>query len=177
MTEGWIQYALATYSSSPVCAWQQLLLIPNCMTAPCWWEADLLAISRSGYCTEVEVKCTMEDWRADQHKGKHGHPDVPKLIKKFYYAGPLELMKRYGEVWTRPGSGIIGIDYHPGDPTWPRITVLRQPEVVKTARKLTDKELILFGRTSMIRYWNWAGKRHAADFVPQPDNVGDGEAL
>lgn len=169
MTESWVQYLLGCYSSSPVCAWQQLLLIPNCTTAPCWWEADLLAISRAGYCTEVEIKCTMADWKADQHKGKHGHKDVQGLIKRFYYAGPMDLMKRFDEVWTRPGSGIIGVDSERG--TIPRISVLREPENSK-ARKLTEKELILFGRTAMVRYWTWAAKRGDPDIeVPAEQEV------
>jgi hypothetical protein len=160
MSEAWIQYVLARYSVSPVCAWQQLMLIPNCSTAPVWWEADLLAVSRAGYCTEVEIKCTLSDWKADQKKGKHGNED---LIKRFYYAGPLELMKRFEEVWTRPGSGIIGIDHHEGDHRWPRVQILRQP-LMQKARKLTTDELIKMGRTAMIRYWTWACFRSDPEF-------------
>lgn len=165
MSEAWIQYVLASYRSSPVCAWQQQLLIPNCSTLT-WWEADLLAVSRAGYCTEVEIKCSMSDWRVDQHKGKHGHEDE-EIIKKFYYAGPMKLMRRYDEVWTKTGSGIIGISEEPSSWGGVKIEVLRAA-IAKPALKLTERQVQKLGRTMHIRYWTWAAKANAGDFFKSP---------
>lgn len=171
MTEKYIQYALARYQS-PVSAFDQLLLLPNCKTAPVQWECDLLAISRAGYCTEVEIKVTMSDWKRDKGKDKHSYQKYPPyrassiidrrpLIKRFFYAGPLELMKRYEEVWMPEGAGVIGVEtvqksWEPGE--YPVVRVLKEPTPNMAARKLTDQEIIAFGRTANVRYWVWAAQ-------------------
>lgn len=35
------------------------------------WESDYFCLGKSGYCTEVEIKCTKKDFRDDFKKEKH----------------------------------------------------------------------------------------------------------
>ena len=55
------------------------------------YEADLMIISKARYATEIEVKTSLADWRADFKKGKH---QEHKFIKYFYYAVPAELVDK-----------------------------------------------------------------------------------
>lgn len=79
-------------------------------------EADLFIISKARYATEIEVKLSLADWRADFKKSKHS---TNKYIKFFYYAVPDRLVDKappemdsrygiiavhqseYGDVYTR----------------------------------------------------------------------------
>lgn len=72
-------------------------------------EADLFVISKSRFATEVEIKLTIADWRADAKKFKH---QSHKYVKYFYYAVPEELITkspddidpRYGLISVRHGD-------------------------------------------------------------------------
>ena len=46
---------------------KQFVCVPN-VTTFSDWEADLLVASKAGYLTEVEVKVSKADWRADKGK-------------------------------------------------------------------------------------------------------------
>jgi hypothetical protein len=65
------------------------------------WESDLLVVSKNGYLTEVEVKNGLADWKADLGKDKFNKLnqklDFERYIKRFYYAVPAQLYKRYLE--------------------------------------------------------------------------------
>lgn len=65
------------------------------------WESDLLMISESGYITEVEVKISLSDWKADAKKNKFigtQRQTFDKYIKSFYYAVPAELVLKAPEI-------------------------------------------------------------------------------
>jgi hypothetical protein len=76
-------------------------------------EADLFVISKARYATEIEVKISASDWRADLSKAKHASH---RFIKFFYYAVPEELAEkapdgidpRYGLLVCKYGNdGIL----------------------------------------------------------------------
>ena len=60
-------------------------VVPNVSWGLLNHEADLLALSRSGYLTEIEIKRSWEDFKAD-FKKSHTH-DSP-FINRLYYAVP-----------------------------------------------------------------------------------------
>lgn len=70
-------------------------------------EADLFVISKSKYATEIEVKTSLSDWKADLSKSKH--KDL-KFLKNFYYAVPTELIDKRPE-GIDPRYGLIEV-YH-----------------------------------------------------------------
>lgn len=57
-------------------------------------EADLLIMNESGYLTEVEIKRSFSDFKADFKKSHH-HDDVK--ISAFYYAVPFKILDKVGE--------------------------------------------------------------------------------
>jgi hypothetical protein len=49
------------------------------------WEADLVAVSKSDYLTEIETKISMADWKADMSKSKFEHNQFGELVRRFFY--------------------------------------------------------------------------------------------
>lgn len=131
------------------------------------WEADLLACSKSGYLTEVEIKVTVADWKADKHKRKwttldyNGpYPGSWNRIKYFYYAAPEKLARRWPEFDLPDFVGIIavkdetqkiwGVEYQVTE-------TIRQPK----KRKVDPVDLngrAQLARLGAIRYWTLAAK-------------------
>lgn len=120
------------------------LVIPNVSWGFLRYEADMLVVTRSKFCTEIEVKISMADWKKDFEKRKHSTPD--SRVKFQYYAAPYELAIRYNELEIPEGWGIIGVGDSKG------IEVLKEA-VAKKARPVTDKELMILARLACFRVW------------------------
>lgn len=58
-------------------------------------ECDMLVLSKSGYLTEIEIKRSWSDFKAD-FKKKHSHESAD-LIKSFYYCIPLSILDKVKE--------------------------------------------------------------------------------
>lgn len=142
---------LAHYS--PVHYRRCFCVIPNAswgMGLP--FEADVLAINKSGYMTEVEIKVSMSDWRKDMEKRKHllGHQSH---VRRFYYAAPMKLAKRYQEIEGLPAyAGVIGVGSENLDSA-AHLEILKSAEVNTSARRLRDKEMMNAARLSALRVW------------------------
>lgn len=72
------------------------------------YEADLFVVSKARYATEIEVKCSVADWKNDLRKQKHGR--LSKYIKHFYFAVPSHLIDKQPEGFDER-YGLIEI-YH-----------------------------------------------------------------
>ena len=123
---------------------RNFLVIPNVSWGFLRYEADLLVVTKTKFCTEIEVKTSMADWRNDFDKRKHGMPD--KRIKYQYYAAPMALAKRYTELELPEGWGVISVDDSKN------VEVLKEAEA-RDARKVTDKELMILARLACFRVW------------------------
>lgn len=88
-----IETLLVGYPSSPFYI-RRNIVIPNVSWGFLNHEADLVAISKAGCLTEIEIKRTWSDFLADFEK-KHNHYD-PKL-SHFYYAVPESIVDRVFE--------------------------------------------------------------------------------
>lgn len=55
----------------------------------CEYRADFMMITASGYGTELEVKISRSDWRADLSKSKWA--DMPAWVTRFIYVVPEQL--------------------------------------------------------------------------------------
>lgn len=73
---------------------RQDIFIPNLSWGLLQYEADLVIITKSGYLTEVEIKRSWEDFKADFKKG-HEHND-PRVYN-FYYCVPESIVARVAE--------------------------------------------------------------------------------
>lgn len=76
------------------------IVVPNVDWGFLNHEADLLVLSKSGYLTEIEIKRTWADFKADFEK-KHDHYD--KKLSHFYYAVPESIGEKVFN-WLYEGS-------------------------------------------------------------------------
>ena len=82
--------------------------IPNVLMAGGNYEADFIYINKNDYLTEVEIKISIPDFKAD-FKKKHYHDS--KDVRSLYYALPKDLYKKDKELFKSMaadrGAGII----------------------------------------------------------------------
>lgn len=110
--------------------WSKGIIVPNV-----WWgmglnyEADLVCLSRSNYCTEIEIKVSKSDLKADKKK-KHCHDS--NLFKYLYFAVP-EAMKDYALLHIPERAGLYVVK-----PKW--VEKVRNAEKNPACIKWTDKQ-------------------------------------
>lgn len=143
----------------------QLLCVSNTNSFTAW-EADLLVVSRAGYMTEVEVKVSLSDWRADAKKYKFKilsdqgqNPETAReqsswrSIKAFWYAVPVELAPRYTEAGIPDWAGVMGVREPDEAHHWQAsFEIVRQPKIFK-AVKLTERRQLELARLGACRQW------------------------
>ncbi len=143
-----MECALANYFD-----YRQNLIVPNVHWGfGLYHECDLLIVSKAGYCTEVEIKVTRADLRADAKKS-HGHESA--AIKYLYFALPdyLEhcqefVPERAGIILVRPKDNVPGVYPH-----HPRCRRVRAPTCQKGGRKMTDGQRYKVARLGALRIW------------------------
>ncbi len=105
-------------------------------------EMDVCCITKAGYVREVEVKCSMADWNADQHKDKWkkgGWCEKQRAkVCEFYYAVPSELLDRVPD-WIPPEAGLIEVSWFQGSYARFRAEI-RRPAKRCSKHKLTEQE-------------------------------------
>lgn len=130
---------------------RQNFIVPNVSYGLNLHEVDLLVVSKSGYCTEVEIKISVQDLKADLKK-EHGHRS--NKIKYFYFAVPEELKDKALDLIPER-AGLIIVKAHTiniYEPTYCQI--VKSPIVNNEARALTQEELVKLGHLSAMRMWN-----------------------
>lgn len=122
---------------------RQNLIIPNVHWGMEMHECDLLMLTPSGYATEIEIKITLQDLKADAKK-RHNHIDG--RISALYFALPKKLEKNIDLVPNR--AGIIIVDEETG---WCR--KIRKPEKTKKAYQFCKDEKYKIARLGAMRLW------------------------
>ena len=129
-------------------------------------ECDLLVINMKTYhCTEVEIKISKSDLKADLHKW-HGHSS--NRIKYLYFAIPINLLPTAEEILPDT-TGIITVekfvrginDGHFYDPyTHTETHIYRRAKVNPNSklRALTEKEVVNITRLGCMRIWKLKGQ-------------------
>lgn len=86
------------------------MVMPNIYL--CGGEMDLAVLTRAGYLTEVEIKISVQDWKADAHKRKWDYPER-KYVNRFYYClGPgipldaVEVPEQFGVLHVSPNGRL-----------------------------------------------------------------------
>lgn len=137
------------------------IVVPNISFGFLDHEADLFLVSKSGYATEVEIKRSLSDLKADFKKSK---PFICDKVYRFYYCVPDSLVNHCRDLCIenkRPISGIISynesgsISFHnrticDSDKQWPRYS---------GGRKLFIEEQLQIARLGTIRFWNLMNKQ------------------
>lgn len=135
-----------------------------------WHECDMLALDDKGRFTEIEIKISASDLKAD-FKKEHGHRC--KFISRLYYAMPIELCEKYQDLipshcgiiaikeikfhrWEKVERGSDKVKYveHQG---W-KAEFFRQVKHDKTKEKPSEKIIKNFMRLGCMRIWSL--KRH-----------------
>jgi len=140
---------------------RQNLIVPNVYWG--WgldYEADLVIVSTAGYATEIELKISRADLKADAKK-KHCH-NAP-IFRKLYFAMPLEIVDleliperagifAYGKHTVEKHNHKLG----PVIPTydWTGLEIIRQAKLNKSAPRVTDAERMKLGHLAAMRIWN-----------------------
>ena len=119
------------------------IIIPNISTGMHLnHEADLLILNPNGYATEIEIKVSSSDIKADAMKNHHHRS---RKIKKFYYAVPKNLK----DCQDLPKDcGLICVDDNLN------CTTIRAPRLNTKAVKFTDKEIMHLLHLGCMRIWN-----------------------
>ena len=110
-------------------------------------EADMLVLSDSGYITEIEIKISKSDFKADFKKNHHHESGY---VKYLYYAVP-EFLKEWALENLPEGAGLVSVspEHHVMRPR-----IIKGAEARKNVRKITDKMRLDFMRLMAMRYWS-----------------------
>ena len=139
--------------------YRQNVIVPNVGSGVVYHECDMLVLTPSGYLTEIEIKVTKADLKAD-FKKKHGHRTTSN-VKQFFYCYPA-LMKDCDKL-IPASAGIIHIDevvpYYLSDSTGNKIKILRprlvrQAKINKGVQPLSDKDRMSLMRLGCMRIWS-----------------------
>ena len=129
------------------------IMIPNLSWGLLDYEADFVAISKSGYMTEVEIKRSFEDFKADFSK-KHKHD--AEQVYYFYYCVPESIISKVIE--------FLDSHFEHNDRK-PAVLIYDENGVVKAGgygcrynpgnhRKLFLEEQLQIARLGTLRFWN-----------------------
>lgn len=132
------------------------IMVPNLSWGLLPYEADFIVINRAGYMTEIEIKRSWEDFKAD-FKKDHKHDD--ERIYKFAYCVPKSIC----------GRAISYIrEQNPDSPDYMLPAVIYYSEDMgigftelkyfdnfnaKKRRKLFLEEMFTIARLGQLRYW------------------------
>lgn len=120
------------------------------------YEADLLIITKSGYCTEYEIKRSYSDFLADMKKDECAHK--APWVYKFYYVIPLSIKDKVLKYFE--DKGITECDV-PGILCYSErgsITSVGGIPHIKGGRKMFLEEMLKVARLGTMRYWNLRNK-------------------
>lgn len=114
-------------------------------------ECDMLIVTKNHYLTEIEIKISLSDLKAD-FKKKHQHKD--ENIKNFYYAFPEEIKEKAIELIPEEAGILIVIKKEDGI-QYREIECYRKPKINKEAKPINDIVLSKIYRLGYLRYWNY----------------------
>lgn len=116
-------------------------------------ECDMLIVTKNHYLTEVEIKISLSDLKAD-FKKKHQHKD--ENIKNFYYAFPEEIKEKAIKLIPEEAGILIAVKkYLNSGYEYRDIECYRKPKINKEAKPINDIVLSRIYRLGYLRYWNY----------------------
>lgn len=132
------------------------------------YELDMLIVSPTGYATEVEIKVTKSDLKADKNK-RHQHDSI--RIQKLYFAVPAILKDDALEIIPQKAGLIIvkaNQEIHlPRNRIYEigiTAEIVKSSIINKDAGKLCEKELIKLGHLAAMRIWSLKERLYRKDF-------------
>lgn len=132
---------------------RQNIIIPNVSWGFDIHECDLLIVSQSNYCTEIEIKVSKSDLKKDLTK-KHKHRS--NKIKYLFFAIPEKLESCIDYIPPHAGIIIIRKTKHLPIPYQNHfyIDTIRKPKRNELSKQLTPSELAILTRLGCMRIWS-----------------------
>lgn len=132
---------------------------PNIKLKGYGWESDLVAIRKSGFLDEIEIKRTLADFRADFKKAdyhgarkKHSMLANGELLPNyFYFYTTDELYEQIKDEIPDHAGAIVFMSQWNG---WNRCQEAKKAPRLHDDRRMQEKKLIQLGNKMMHRYWN-----------------------
>jgi len=144
-------FALTQYHDSPY-KLGSALVIPNCSLLG--HECDVLIISKNDYATEIELKASISDLKADKKK-LHAHKSP--YIRQLYF-GISEDIPDAALEHVPEHAGIICFFERKENTSWRKGTlccrILRRPKPNKDALKITEQQKQHILMNMYYRYYN-----------------------
>lgn len=113
------------------------------------WEMDCCVVTDSGYIWEVEVKCTLADWKADVDKDKWKSKHIDK-VSRLYYAVPWTLVDKVPD-FVKDHVGLITLHVNAeGNGLYAK---LHREAKSKRGYTLTYEKEIQLYRSTYFKYW------------------------
>ena len=124
-------------------------------------ECDLLGVTNSGYLTEIEIKISVSDLRADfKKKNSHGGD----FIRNFYYAVPEYMLGKTLELIDKDAGVIVVSENKVGKRSSFKAKIYRKSKQNKKAKPLTDTMKAKLFRLGCIKYWSMASKKLGLEY-------------
>lgn len=111
-------------------------------------EADMLVLDKSNRLTEVEIKVSKSDLKADLSK-KHGHSSP--IISRLVYAVPDDLVETASQILPN-GVGIISVSWNSYRGSY-KAKWVRNCKHSKS-RKPDEKQIIKLAQLGCMRIWS-----------------------
>jgi len=118
-----------------------------------WGEVDLLVCSKALYLTDIEIKTSISDLKADFKKKKWGvWGNFKRDIKYHYYAIPEDLYDKAKIIIDKhqPNSGIIVVKRNRFDTS---CKIVKKAVASKLAKPMKERNIINLARLAMFRHW------------------------
>jgi hypothetical protein len=148
-------FALTQYYDSPY-KLGSAFVIPNCSYFG--HECDVLVISKSDYATEIELKASLSDLKADMKKW---HKHYSPYIRQLYFGISEDIDYDKALEYIPENAGII-LFYKPQYGKFINqyvCRITRRPKANRTANKINDNQKRDLLRTMYFRYYNLLYKK------------------
>ena len=132
------------------------IIVPNV-----WWgmgfnyELDIIILTKANCTTEVEIKISIQDLKADFNK-RFIHNSL--MINKFYYAIPDTLLEKALSI-IPVESGIITVDSK-------RVAKIYRKSKTKNKYRFTDKQRVKLLELCAMRVWTLKKKLQSSLSYP-----------
>lgn len=156
LTSALIEVSLARYFD-----YRRNYIVPNVHWGLNLHECDILVVTKAGYATEVEIKVSVADMRADFDK-PHGHRS--NRIKQLYYCVPQPLQEKILPL-VPEHAGLLVVN-----PRSCQITCVK-PAVTKQSLAFKEYEIRKLLELGTLRIWDLKEGLHHKQVRESPESI------
>jgi hypothetical protein len=132
--------------------YRQNIIVPNISWGLNLHECDLLVLRKSGYATEIEIKISKSDLKADLKKG-HNHTDKANRISELYFAIPDYMIDCVYLIPEDAGILILKRNQYYHHFNFLEVKRLRKAKINKNRSKFCDNEILKLAHLGTMRIW------------------------